>query len=216
MENNLIYVIKYLKKCFCKKSKREQYIIRNEKSIIELKLAFFGATKNFYLLEEQLVKNENINLYQYGNYLCQIALCIELGLKSIIIDKYNVEKTHDLKKLFKKTSVEFQDDFRKLYNELKYEQNIANSKFLFVYLRYLEIKYLKIYMDKENINNDNTINLIKVLDQPNIKFLQDFLDVIIKYQKNKRMEILKAMSNNKPLLDDNLFIKQYIETLDKI
>ena len=201
---------------FKRRKKNIQYIKRNEKTLIELKLAFFGATNNFYLLEENLFKIKNINIYQYNNYLCQIAFCIELGLKSLIIDRYKVEKTHDLYKLFTNTPIGFQNKFKEIYNDKKlFDYCFSNTKYLFIYLRYMQLSNLRLFLDKNIINIDSSINIEKSLEQEMIKFLQDLLEEIIDFHKEKRKMIFNEISNNEHNNEKNL-IKDIIDKLEML
>jgi hypothetical protein len=201
--------------CNYKKRRRKiQYIKRSEKTIIEIKLAFLGTSKNFYLLEENLVKNKNIDIYQYSNYLCQIAFCIELGLKSLIIDKYNVEKEHDLYKLFCNTPTEFQNKFKELYNNKSLiDSFFYHTKYLFIYLRYMELSKLRFFLDKCFINSDKSINIENSLKQENVKFLQDLLDEIKKFHIEKRQILVNEILKNGSDINS---IKDVIDTLERI
>jgi hypothetical protein len=87
-----------------------------DKPVVEIKLAFLGATSNLCLLENKLLDIENISLYQYTNYLSQMGLCIELGLKSIISNSKEFEHTHDLKRLFFDTPKAFRQKFQAEYS----------------------------------------------------------------------------------------------------
>jgi len=203
-------------KFFNRQKKNIQYIKRNEKTIIELKLAFFGATNNFYILEENLIKYKNVNIYQYSNYLCQIAFCIELGLKSLIIDRNKVEKTHDLYKLFCNTPMNFQNKFKEIYNDKRLLNSyFSNTKYLFVYLRYMQLSSLKMFLDKNIINSDYSINIEKSLEQEIVVFLQDLLDGIIFYHKEKWQMLINKISDKK-YSDDGYFIKDVIDALEII
>jgi hypothetical protein len=198
------------------RKKKESSTVRSNESIMEIKLAFFGATNNLYLLEEILVKNNYVKLYQYNNYLCQIAFCIELGLKSIIIDKKNVEKIHDLKKLFSMTPIEFQNNFKSLYNdERAFNSYMSSSKNAFVYLRYMQLKCLRMYLDENLINPDSSINIVKSMDQLNVKFIQNFLCEILKYHHVTRGEIISRLPDVK-LMGIDAIINEYNEIAKNI
>jgi len=45
-----------------------------EINIAQIKLAFFGATQNLYLLKEALVKIENMPIYQYCTAYAELAV----------------------------------------------------------------------------------------------------------------------------------------------
>jgi hypothetical protein len=188
--------------------------IRTDTSIIQIKLAFLGATKNLYLLEEILIQIENIPVYQYSNYLSQFALCIELGLKSIIINTDNFEHIHYLDELFVKTPETFQINFKSLFpNDEIFNINILNMKKIFEDFRYMKLdSTLKEYLDESIINRDNTINIKNAVNFQNLKFLHILLDKIIEFEKDKREETLKQMTTV-DFLDEDNFINQYTNIL---
>jgi hypothetical protein len=190
---------------------------RTEKTIAQIKFAFFGAACNFYLLEEKLAQMENIPLYQFSNYLSQLAFCIELGLKSIIINKDGFKKEHEIENLFSMTPQAFQDEFREKYTDEKvFDANMSNMKNIFRDFRYMELdSNLKKYLDKSMLNNDKTINFKMAINHPNVDFLQTFLDGILEYEKFM-WEKYSEQQSNMDCSDPDYVIKQYAESIKYI
>jgi hypothetical protein len=190
---------------------------RTDISIMQIKLAFLGATLNLHLLENVLMQIENIPMYQYSNYLSQVAFCIELGLKSIVINTDDFEHTHDIETLFLMTPPVFQKKFRTLYSDDEtFNSNMSGTKNIFKNFRYMELKSnLKEYLDENIINNDMAINLKLAINLPNIQFLQKLLDEISEYEKFLHEEDMKRMSNI-DCSDIDFFIKQHTESLKDI
>jgi len=190
--------------------------IRTDNSIIEIKLAFWGATKNLYLLEKILVHIENMPIYQYCNYLSQVALCIELGLKTIIVNTDDFDQIHCLDKLFFKSPEAFQKVFKSLFpDDELFNSNISSIKNIFKDFRYMELdSTLKEYLDESIINSDKTINFKNAFNLQNVQFLHILLDNIKEYEKNIREETLKYMTD----LDfsNNDIINQYSKLLKKV
>ena len=157
---------------------------RIDKSVIQIKLAFLGATRNLCLLENKFMNMKNIPIYQYTNYLSQLALCIELGLKGIIINSNEFECIHDLGKLFFSTPDVFQQKIKSVYSEETFNSNISIMKKIVVDFRYMELcSTLKEYFDESMMNNDQTINLKEATNQVNLKFLRLLLEEIQEYEK---------------------------------
>ena len=158
---------------------------------MQIKLAFMGAIKNLCLLENKLVEMKNIPMYQYTNYLSQLALCVELGLKSIISNSDEFEHIHDLGALFFKTPNDFQHKVKSEYSEEIFITNISNMKKIVVDFRYLELySTLNEYFDENMINSNNTINIEEASNQENFQFLRLLLDKIIKYENINGRELI--------------------------
>jgi hypothetical protein len=187
---------------------------RNENTIIQIKLAFEGARRNLCLLETALLNIINIHLGQYSNYLSQVALCIELGLKSIIINTYDLEYIHDIEKLFSMTPNVFQEKFKTLYPDDKiFIQNMSNTKKMFEKFRYMELNSnLKEYLDANIINEDRTVNFQKVVELSNFQFLGILLDEIVEYEKFIRKETVKQIAET-DCVDINSIIEHGIKAL---
>jgi hypothetical protein len=176
-----------------------------------------GATYNLYLLKNVLVKIENIPIYQYSNYLSQVALCVELGLKSIIINTDDFERTHNLKKLFSLSPDAFQQKFKLLYPDDKtFDSNISNLEKIFEDFRYMQLKSnLNEYFDENMVSSNNTINLNIAINQPNFQFLRILLDEILEYEKFMWKENMKQTTNI-DFSDVDLIIKQHNESSKNI
>ena len=188
-------------------------IQRTNNSIIEIKLSFMGATSNFYLLEEVLVNIKKVSIYQYSNYLSLLALCIELGMKSMIIETGDVETIHLIDDLFRMTPLEFQNDFRLLYPDNdKFDLYMSNSKNIFVNLRYYKPDNLRMFLDNDLINLDKTINIQDSFNQVNVKFIHELLDEINKFH---RIKWIKCFNNLQFINDNDSLLDQYNELLLK-
>jgi len=154
-----------------------------------------GAYQNFLLLENILLKNTNISLYQYYNYLSQIFFCTEAGLKNII-NTNNLEHIHEIKVLFYYTPESFQHEFRLL----------SNSVDDIVFLNYLsksdmmldtsgQINFdnvLKEFLDENSINNDGSINIINTTTFDIFVFFRTLLDEIYKFLNIRENEDRKT------------------------
>jgi hypothetical protein len=112
---------------------------RCQYSILKIKMAFWGATGNLYLLEESLAKLCNITLYQYINYLSQLAFCIELGLKSIIINSNDFEHIHEISYLYSQSPDAFKIKFESRYNKELLSKLLSKTENIFENFRYIEI-----------------------------------------------------------------------------
>jgi hypothetical protein len=170
---------------------------RTDIFIVQIKFAFMGALKNLYLLENKLMEIANIPIYQYSNYLSQVALCIELGLKSIISNTDGFECIHDLDVLFNKTPAVFQKKWKSQWNDENiFSSNMSNMKNIFIDFRYMNFNSkLSEYLDKSAINDDGTINIQGVADLPTLQFLRLLLEEIKEYEKFIRDENVKQMKS---------------------
>jgi hypothetical protein len=168
-------------------------------------------------LENALIKIENIPIHQYCNYLSQVALCVELGLKSLIINAYDFERTHNIKNLFLITPDVFQKKFKSLYPDDKtFNSNISNTEKIFEDFRYMKFESsFKEYLDESVINKDRSVNLKKTIMLSNVQFLRILLDEILGYEEFIRKENMKQTTNI-DFSDVDLVIKQYNESSKNI
>ncbi|GMO31879.1 MAG: hypothetical protein Ta2B_12890 [Termitinemataceae bacterium] len=190
---------------------------RTEELIVEIKLAFMGTTCNFYLLEEMLVKKENISIPQYVNYLSQIAMCIELGLKSIIINTDGFDRTHELECLFSLIPDVVKNElWGASHGDKSFESYMSNTKKMFSDFRYMKTEStLKKYFCESMVNGNRTINIKEAINTPPIEFLQNLLEGILAYEKYIRDEAIKNMKNIDCSNPDSA-IKQYAEIVKQI
>ena len=65
------------------------------------------------------------------------------------------------------------------------------------------------YLDENVINNDNTVNIIKILEIENFKLLRELLEKIKEYEESLRIDILSKINT----LEENSIIEQYLELL---
>jgi len=174
-------------------TKQPRIETRNINSIMKIKLAFFGASKNFYLLEKSLALLGNIPVYQYSNYLSQLAFCVELGLKSIIINAGDFECVHDISDLYSKTPEAFQVKYMSRFNDKAlFTSCMEKTKNMFEIFRYFDSDMPKEYFQEKVINSDQSINFRESITLPEVEFLQIMLEEIIVYEKYVRDEAVKA------------------------
>ena len=187
---------------------------RTDTSIMQIKLAFLGAIRNLYLLENKLIAIENIALPQYSNYLSQVALCVELGLKSIISNTDDFERTHELETLFNKTPKVFQQKFISQWNDNEtFKSHMSKMKNIFIDFRYMNFNStLNEYLDKSVINSDNTINIQKAIHLSTFLFLRLLLHEILQYEEFMREETVKQMQDI-DCTDADTTIAQYTRLL---
>jgi hypothetical protein len=184
---------------------------------MEIKLALLGTAKNLCLLENSLYKIENIPIYQYSNYLSQIALCIELGLKSIIINTDDFEHEHNLEYLYSMTPTTFQNKFKSCCSDNEtFTRNMSNIKNIFMDFRYMKHEStLREYHDETILNSDGTINLRKATNLTEFQFLIMLREEIFNYEDFIREEF-KKQSRNIDLTDVDFIISRYTEIAKNI
>jgi len=167
-------------------SKDDKTCIKTINSSLQFKLSFLGTYQNLLLLENILYSTKNISLFQFCNYLSQIVYCTESGLKNIIINTKDTEHMHDITALFYNTPKPFQRKFRILSKS-------ADDNIFINYISKTDImdnrgnmninKITIEFLDKNCINTDGTINLIKTASLNNFIFLRTLLDEIYKYDE---------------------------------
>jgi hypothetical protein len=187
---------------------------RTDTSVVQIKLAFLGAIRNLCLLKNVLMQIDNIPTYQYSNYLSQVALCIELGLKSIISNTDNFECIHDIEKLFSATPDEFKQKIKSLYPDVAaFNSGMKNMEKMFVNFRYMEAEStLPEYFDEAMINSDKSISIKKAANLPAFQFSRILLEEIKEYEDSVRKKTLKQMGNI-DLSDPDYVIGQYLKLL---
>jgi hypothetical protein len=194
--------------------KEMKKVTRTGTSVVQIKLAFLGAARNLCLLENALMKSENIPAYQYSNYLSQIALCIELGLKSIISNTDGFECTHDIERLFSATPDEFKQKIKSLYPDVAaFGSGMKNMKKMFEDFRYMESEStLNEYFDETVMNSNKSISLKGAANLPAFQFPRILLEEIKEYEDSVRKKTLKQMGNIDPS-DPDYVIGQYLNLL---
>jgi hypothetical protein len=187
---------------------------RSDESIVQIKESFQGAIRNLCLLKDKLIEIENIHLYQYSNYLLQIALCIELGFKSMIVNANDFECTHDLEALFSMTPEVFQQKFKSMFSDDNtVKDNLTKMKDIFVDFRYMKRgNIFNEFLDTTIINNDTTININEAAKLFNFQFLFKLLEETIEYEKFYTTENARRMENI-DLSDPDSNIRQFTELL---
>ena len=175
------------------KDKKEVTIKRTDDLIMKTALSFFGANENLLILEEKYLEKNIITFPQYVNFLSQVALCIELGMKTILLNEGDIPKVHDLDVLYKKMPKAFRDMFENnpfpQKTITKYLEKIRNA---FEDFRYMNTKHLDFFLDKSILTQDNKI----ILDQA--RRFQFFLFIIHLYDtiKNFYNQIYSIMDKS--------------------
>jgi hypothetical protein len=167
-------------------------IERTENNIISISLAFSAMKYNLFFIEENWSNNKkNIPVTAYFNFLCLYALCIELGLKEIIINQTDIDKTHNIKDLFYKTHNVFQKKIHLLYENdfntyFKLDDFLIDISNMFEDLRYFNINVQVNYgkflendekeIDFKELTEKNPYLQFLILFCEEIKYLLIFLD----------------------------------------
>jgi hypothetical protein len=190
---------------------------RTNESVVQIKLAFLGAARNLCLIEDAFMKLERIPLYQYANYLSQLALCVELGFKSMIINTGDFEREHNLENLFTASPEAFQKKFKaRCPNDMDFKASLSNAKNVFVDFRYMKHdSSLKEYLEESVVDDNNTINFKEAANIAQFQFLRMLLEEIFEYENFMREEALKLMQNP-DFKNVDCTIAQYVELVKKI
>jgi len=152
---------------------------RTDDSIMKIILSFFGANENLLILEKEYLVKDIITIPQYVNFLSQVALCIELGMKSILIQKEDILKTHDLKELYYMMPKTFLDKFEKsMFPKKTIEKSLDKIKNIFEDFRYMKIEHLDFFVDKTVFTMDYKVVFSQILRLQNFRFFIFFLDEI--------------------------------------
>jgi HEPN domain-containing protein len=145
-------------------------------------IMFKSSYENLKLLYEALVKNSSIRSGQYFNYLSQLALCIELGLKILISNKEDIDKTHNLKKLYDNTPDTFKQIFECKFSKQKIDDSLDKIKNMFEDCRYFEGN-LDFFVPQETgiLEHGGTIHILMAVKYENYQFVGNLLSSIIGY-----------------------------------
>jgi hypothetical protein len=116
-------------------------------------------------LIENTIQDKCVPLYLYTNYLFQLALCIELLIKTIVLKEKDCIQDHDQKKLFDFLPESFKEEIYKSRGKKIIEDTLEISKNIFIELRYL-VNYgdlsLNLFLTKKAINDNNTVCMKKL------------------------------------------------------
>jgi hypothetical protein len=152
---------------------------RTDDNILKIVSSFMGASENLILLENAILKEGKLTLPQYANYLSQIALSIELGMKSILINESDIIKTHDLQELYNKMPVAFRNMFEKtVYPKKTVDKSLEKIKVIFEEFRYMDIRNLGFFLDKSVFDTNYHIIFNQVMRLQNFQFILFLLDKI--------------------------------------
>jgi flagellin-specific chaperone FliS len=146
---------------------------------MKIVLSFFGANENLQVLEGEYLKKDIITFPQYTNFLSQVALCIELGMKSILLNEDNVLKTHDLKELYNKMPKSFHDMFENNpFPKKTIEKSLNEIKKIFEDFRYMNTEHLGFFTDKIIFTTDYKVIFSQVRRLQNFQFIIYLFDKI--------------------------------------
>ena len=152
---------------------------RTDDSIMKIALSFFGANENLNILEVEYKRNDIITVPQYVNYLSQVALCIELGMKCILLNEDNIPKTHDIKELYYKMPIVFREIFEKNPFPIKtIEKSLDIIKNAFEDFRYMKTDHLDFFLEKSIFTTDYKIIFSQVRRLQNFNFIIVLLEKI--------------------------------------
>ena len=200
---------------------------RTDNSITRIVLSFCGACENLFVLENYYLNSGILTYPQYVNYLSQIALCIELGMKSILLNEGDIPKTHDIKELYALMPQSFRDIFvNNPFPKKTIEKSLEKIKNMFEECRYMKSENLDFFLDKSIVNKDNKIILSQLQRLQNFNFIIILLDKIkefYEYLNNcvDRKNIFKNFTkNNISFKTDNTVllnaISKYTDELKRI
>ena len=199
---------------------------RTDDIIMKISLSFFGANENLLILEKEYLKKKIITFPQYVNFLSQVALCIELSMKTILLIENDIPKTHNLKILYKKMPKVFHDLFENSPFPMKtIERSLEKIKNIFEELRYMNTDNIDFFIDKNIFTKDKEVIFSQARRLQNFIFIihlfdkiKEYFNYITNYTKNN---ILKDVDNkqlsNKP--DNTALLKainNYTEELKKV
>jgi hypothetical protein len=149
-------------------------------------------------LIECTIQDRCIPLYAYSNYLFQLALCIELLIKTIVLKEKDCIQDHDLKKLFDFLPESFKEEIYKSRGKKIIEDTLEISKNMFIELRYL-VNYgepsLSLFLTEKAINDNNTVCMKKLSKLESLRNLTLLRDELVEFHNavwKKAMEITKT------------------------
>ena len=162
--------------------KKEAKVERTDDNIMKIALSFFGACENLNVLEREYLIVNKITFPQYANYLSQVAVCIELGMKSILINEGDFSKTHDIKELYHKLPVSFQKMFENNpFPKKTIEKSLEKIKNAFMDFRYMNTENLDFFVEKSIFTPDKHVLLSEVRRLQNFNFVIILLDKILEF-----------------------------------
>jgi len=192
---------------------------------IKIILSYIGAYTNLVLLENELLKKETLPIPQYVNYLSQVALCIELGMKSIILNQNDMDKTHDLKELYNNMPDSFHEMFEKVAcyehivcNKETIDNFLEEIKNIFEEFRYMNLEHFAFFLDKSVVNKERQIIVSEIKELQSFKFILILLDEIREFheyldsQRDKSKDVDKILEN---YLDEINVIQSNTYVFDK-
>jgi len=186
--------------------KREE---RTDNTIMKIILSFFGANENLLILEKEYLAKDIISIPQYVNFLSQVALCIELGMKSILIQKEDIIKTHDIKELYYMMPKTFLDKFEKsMFPKKTIEKSLDEIKNIFEDFRYMKIEHLDFFVGKIIFTMDYNVIFSQIMRLQNFRFIIFLLDEIkafynYLYDSVKKNYLMNFKNRNFTLKPDN-------------
>lgn len=195
-------------------------IQRTDDNIFNFHSGFFGTYENLGIFEDAILNLGKLKIPQYMNYLSQIAFCIELGMKTIIINEDNVLGIHDLKELYKKMPKAFQEMIEKKtnYSNQFIEEFLEKIKNIFKEFRYMNTAYLNHFVEKSFLDTNDHIIVSEVIGHSNFQFIRySLLEEIVKYYKYLYANIDKKLFFSKDEEKDyDEILKIYFEELKRV
>jgi hypothetical protein len=168
-------------------------------------------------LIENTIRDKCVPLYSYTNYLFQLALCIELLIKTIVLMEKDCIQDHDLRKLFDFLPESFKNEIYKSRGKKIIEDTLEISKNMFIELRYL-VNYgepsLGLFLTKKVINDNNTVCMKKISKLESLKNLILLRDELVDFHNavwKKAMEITKTQ----PTIDNYEEFHKNLEFVQK-
>jgi hypothetical protein len=180
-----------------KQEHTKRLLIKNNDTMVMIHEAAQGQIQLVCLIENT-IQDKCVPLYAYSNYLFQLALCIELLIKTIILKEKDCIKEHDLKKLFDFLPENFKEEIYKSRGRKIIEDTLEISKNMFIELRYLE-NYgdpsLNLFLNTKAINSNNTVCMKKISKLESLKNLILLRDELVDFHNavwKKAMEMTKT------------------------
>ena len=156
---------------------------RTDDNILNMALSFLGAKDNLLLLENCLVKKKIITIHQYSNYLSQVAFCIELGMKTALLNENDIEEIHDLKILYDKMPDVFHEMCEKQIKKKSINAYLTRMCKIYTEFRYMNTKNLVSFLDENNLDKQGYVNFIEVPNNKGFLILRTLLYEVKKIHK---------------------------------
>jgi hypothetical protein len=168
-------------------------------------------------LIENAIQDRCVPLYLYTNYLFQLALCIDLLIKTIALKEKDCIKDHDLKKLFDSLPKSFKNEIYKSRGRKIIEDTLETSKNMFIELRYL-VNYgrpsLDLFLNEKAVNSDNTVCMKKISELESLKNLILLRNELVDFHNAVWKEAM-GMTKTQPTIDNYDEFHKNLELVQK-